>query len=533
LEHSPPSNLCFFISAAQYAVSPFFNGFVMSQAVSSTRASSPVAPAVADTDNAKPLDAALSALASVAQVVALQKASDEGRHSLERKLVEWENEESQHGSFRRTALQDARGRATKLILAYYDNPNGSLDLSNTGHLGHIPKQIFHLPKLQTLSLDHSSAGSNLCEAIEGNLKGKFQLMLKIVTNIRPADYDAYFLRYRGCTPLALAMRHDNNPEILEPLIKRIPKEELNKPDNISHRTPLDWAIELENENACRLLVEAGANPFYKHDYSNLTPIEEAADRGSPALVGALLPSPLPEEALPKIGGALYLAIGAVYSPMTLEMARPLLALLNASPILNRKFGLSRDTLLTRAAQTPASQWIIPLLLKAGADPTICTPKGESPLILFARSNKPNEKVFPCLLDQTLAKAGLAGVDLQDEEGMTALLWATEKNHGELVLALLKKGANPNLRTKNLLSALDFAVISSFWPICRDLFLHGATYDGKIKLLFKGSELTLIEVAEGKGRSDIVKILKMLCETPDPPSSPAVDPDKSGSLSDVD
>lgn len=66
----------------------------------------------------------------------------------------------------------------------------------------------------------------------------------------------------------------------------------------------------------------------------------------------------------------------------------------------------------------------------------------------------NEEKFKekMLYMRRLIKAGV-DVNSKDEKGMTALMWATFSGSLELVNLLLEAGANPNLTTNNLFTAI--------------------------------------------------------------------------------
>ena len=75
--------------------------------------------------------------------------------------------------------------------------------------------------------------------------------------------------------------------------------------------------------------------------------------------------------------------------------------------------------------------------------------------------------------ETLLDAG-SNINHQDAQGLTPLHNATYHNNGKLVTLLLQRGANPNLKSKNQETPLDFAIDSHHLELVRLLLT------GKIK-----------------------------------------------------
>jgi len=71
--------------------------------------------------------------------------------------------------------------------------------------------------------------------------------------------------------------------------------------------------------------------------------------------------------------------------------------------------------------------------------------------------------------------GGAAVDARNRNGNTALMLAAWKGHGEVVVALLKAGADHYLRNKQKLAARELAVEAGHAEVAQVFERHG---DGK-------------------------------------------------------
>lgn len=52
----------------------------------------------------------------------------------------------------------------------------------------------------------------------------------------------------------------------------------------------------------------------------------------------------------------------------------------------------------------------------------------------------------------------ANVDGVDKESLTPLMWAAKRDHSSICVVLLRFNANPNLRSREGLSAIDYAIL---------------------------------------------------------------------------
>ena len=88
----------------------------------------------------------------------------------------------------------------------------------------------------------------------------------------------------------------------------------------------------------------------------------------------------------------------------------------------------------------------------------------------------NNVAVQCLLDIG------ANVNYQDDDGMTALMWAVIINNIDIIHQLLQTGANVHMQNKNGATASIWACIGSRFKIPHDLFRHNDDYRNTIRLL---------------------------------------------------
>jgi ankyrin repeat protein len=186
-----------------------------------------------------------------------------------------------------------------------------------------------------------------------------------------------------------------------------------------------------------------------------------------------------------------------------EIARALLAA-GAKPDIPNNYGI---TPLLDASRTGDVE-MMELLLKAGADPKRTHPEGETTLMAASRSG--SVAAVRLLLDR--------GVDVNATDSFqkeTALMWAAAQGHLEVVDALLKAGANPNLQAhvtsiterKNAdhptggFTALMWAARNGYEDIVRRLIQGGA--DPNLK---NGDTASAAMVAMYNDRFDLAALL---------------------------
>ncbi|KAL6472909.1 hypothetical protein MHYP_G00190970 [Metynnis hypsauchen] len=144
------------------------------------------------------------------------------------------------------------------------------------------------------------------------------------------------------------------------------------------------------------------------------------------------------------------------------------------------------------------------LLRNGAKQNIPDKNGRLPL--HAATAEVDLRLMAVLLQQST----LCEINHQDNEGMTALHWASFHNRPEHVQALLQKGADPTLVDKDFKTALHWAVQSGSRFMCSLILDHhlGSSvinYDDE-------NGKTCVHIAAAAGYSDIIYELARVPET---------------------
>ncbi|KAJ7988196.1 hypothetical protein DPEC_G00321100 [Dallia pectoralis] len=144
------------------------------------------------------------------------------------------------------------------------------------------------------------------------------------------------------------------------------------------------------------------------------------------------------------------------------------------------------------------------LLRNGAKQNIPDQNGRLPLHAATAEN--NLKLMTVLLQQSTA----CEINHQDNEGMTALHWASFHNRPEHVQALLQKGADPTLVDKDFKTALHWAVQSGSRLLCSLILEH---HLGSSVINFDDENgKTCVHIAAAAGYSNILYELSRFAET---------------------
>jgi ankyrin repeat protein len=190
------------------------------------------------------------------------------------------------------------------------------------------------------------------------------------------------------------------------------------------RTPLWWAVEHDNEDTFRFLLDHGAQ-LESRGPSGLTPLMRAAASGRTEMMGLLLDKGADREAR-DFQGRTPLSQAAASGHCD---AVKILAKDSAYLELQDNGG---DTALALAASRGHTE-VVKLLLRQGAGVETRDRSGQTPLSQASMCG--HLETVKLLLD--------AGADLEsrDDCGAVPLLWASGKGHANVVRLLLSRGAN--------------------------------------------------------------------------------------------
>ena len=293
--------------------------------------------------------------------------------------------------------------------------------------------------------------------------------------------------------------------------------------DISGVTPLWSAVEANNLDAARLLIDAGANPNEMvHGY---TPLMLAAHNKYSDMVKLLLVRGADVDVLSdgvEVGyNALYFAVELRHweQKSGWQSATPLGRVskyydgsngANAIFLLDQQqkvvdillaAGSDPDatqgewTALTRAARQGADAAVVEALLLAGANPNLKSREDYSPLYLAAGWNRAAQ------VDVLLALG--ADVDLgNDNDNETAIYNAANNGHLEPVKSLLAAGADVNIADGKGFTALYLASYDGYTEVVQYLIAAGANMDTRSG---KGGWSPLHTAAD-KGKEGVVREL---------------------------
>ena len=167
----------------------------------------------------------------------------------------------------------------------------------------------------------------------------------------------------------------------------------------------------------------------------------------------------------------------------------------------------------QAAASGGNEKIISYLLKQEMDINTRTPQGWTPLIIAVRDGQ-----------TTAAKALIyykADLNAQTDLGATALMMAvtqefpSEKEREELLVYMLKRGANPNLTNAFGYSALYYAAALHKANIAKILYEYGANPSTEEKQKIQ-------ELLKGKKEPEAKEILQLLKRKPQAAPQPKQD-----------
>ena len=151
--------------------------------------------------------------------------------------------------------------------------------------------------------------------------------------------------------------------------------------------------------------------------------------------------------------------------------------------------------IIEAAKTGNTE-VVKLLLKENVDVNVQDEEGVTALMIASENG--HTQVVDLLL-----KANV-DVNVQDEEGVTALMIASENGHTQVVEVLLKENADVNIQNKEGVTALMLASVNGHLEVVKCLLKSKA--DPHIVAYIEGIEMTALLIAAFTSNKDIVKML---------------------------
>ena len=250
-------------------------------------------------------------------------------------------------------------------------------------------------------------------------------------------------------------------------------------------TALLWATHWDDLETVNLLLKAGADPDTADDHG-VTPLERAAENASLEMVERLLAA----------GASADRAQDSGLTPL-MTAARTgnvdvVHALIDSGAQVNATTTETNSTALMWALSAPHPS-IVRLLLERGADATIETTPGFTPLMFAARND-----------DIAMAEALLAtGVDVNatSKDGTHVLPFAIAAGRTDFALFLLERGADPNswMGGVSALHAAAGGVSTWLEEWTRN---HGRTGGGRLN---PRGRLTLVEALLARGADPNARI----------------------------
>lgn len=260
--------------------------------------------------------------------------------------------------------------------------------------------------------------------------------------------------------LSDAARHGNAADV-RTLVASAADAELDTPGR-DGMTPLLWAVQADDLEIARMLLDAGADANAGNRYG-ITALWLAATNLSPPLVALLLEHGAePSAALPH-GETPLMAAARAGDAESIRLLQDAGADPNAA-----EASLGETALMWAAAENHPDA--IRALVAGGADPSVASrvlslkpmdwlqigmvstvlPVGGWPPLLFAA----RENAAAAAL--ALIEAG-ADPDIRDPDGLTALNIAVMNEHYDLAVALLEAGADPDAADRTGMTALYGAI----------------------------------------------------------------------------
>ncbi|HCR00309.1 MAG TPA: hypothetical protein DIU48_12870, partial [Acidobacteria bacterium] len=192
-------------------------------------------------------------------------------------------------------------------------------------------------------------------------------------------------------------------------------------------TALLWATHWDDLETVDLLLKAGADPNAADDHG-VTPLERAAENASLGMVERLLADGASADKAQDSGLTPLMTAARTGN---VDVVR---ALIDSGAPVNAATAETNSTALMWALSAPHPS-IVRLLLEQGADATIETTPGFTPLMFAARNGD-------IAMAETLLATGI-DVNTRSKDGTHVLPFAIAAGRTDFALFLLERGADPN------------------------------------------------------------------------------------------
>ncbi len=228
-------------------------------------------------------------------------------------------------------------------------------------------------------------------------------------------------------------------------------------------TPLMLAARYSTADACRLLIQAGAKVDEKNNDASTAFMLAACNAEHPDVCRALLDAGASVHERDKDGWTPFIW-AARYS--TVDVCR---LLIQAGAKVDEKDN-DATTVLMHAACNKEHPDVCRVLLDVGASALARNKYGSTPLTYAARYS-------PAAICERLIKLG-ADVHVKDNDGWTPLMFAAHYSTADVCRLLIQEGADVNAKTNSGWTPLMFAACYSTADVCQLLIQAGADVDAR-------------------------------------------------------
>ncbi|KAL3492819.1 ankyrin repeat-containing domain protein [Aspergillus germanicus] len=264
-------------------------------------------------------------------------------------------------------------------------------------------------------------------------------------------------------------RRDSGKETLEVLLDRAPTALLHQTDD-HECTLLDRAIEANNEQAVKLLLQAGANLY--SGGPNSTPLLDAIKRGRAEMISFLLS----QGASPNQREDQYSPLAVAIEKRVPGVAEKLIEAGADSECIPSWLGQEKDeaqydvlywnhTSLVHAVHHGLEE-TVSLLLDAGANPNPTATDGFTPLVVAALYDHGR-------MAERLLEKGAIPDTVAHPTALTPLAWAARNGNERLVSIFLERGVDPNKCYEFGCTPLILSALNGHAQIAKMLLEHGA------------------------------------------------------------